>query len=102
VRAAEAGAWVEFDGVGPAEIDRHVDLIRSMKAAGHLGRALVSHDAGWYHVGEPGGGVYRPYDTLMAELVPALRAAKLSEAEIRRLTVDNPANALAVQVRRAR
>jgi phosphotriesterase-related protein len=101
-RAAEAGAWVEFDGIGPKEIDRHVDLVRSMKAAGHLGRVLVSHDAGWYHVGEPGGGAYRPYDTLMADFVPALRAAKLSEAEIRRLTVDNPADAFAVQVRQAR
>ena len=101
-RAAEAGAWVEFDGIGPKEIDRHVDLVRSMKEAGHLGRVLLSHDAGWYHVGEPGGGAYRPYDTLMAEFVPALRAAGLSEAEVRRLTVDNPRAAFAVRVRHAR
>src|SRR3954470_6580798 len=33
-RAAEAGAWVEFDGIGPKEIDRHVGLVRSMKEAG--------------------------------------------------------------------
>jgi hypothetical protein len=33
------------------------------------------------HVGEPGGGAYRPYDALMAEFVPALRVAELSEAE---------------------
>jgi hypothetical protein len=33
-RAAEAEAWVEFDGLGPKEVDRHVALIRSMKAAG--------------------------------------------------------------------
>jgi phosphotriesterase-related protein len=101
-RAAEAGAWVEFDGIGPQEVDRHVDLVRSMKAAGHLGRVLVSHDAGWYHVGEPGGGAYRSYDTLMADFVPALRAAQLSEVEVRRLTVDNPRAAFAVRVRMAR
>jgi phosphotriesterase-related protein len=101
-RAAEAGAWVEFDGIGPTQIDRHVDLVRSMKEAGHLGRVLLSHDAGWYHVGEPGGGAFRPYDTLMAEFVPALRAAGLSEAEVRRLTVDNPRAAFAVRVRPAR
>ena len=101
-RAAEAGAWVEFDGIGPREVDRHVDLVRSMKAAGHLGRVLLSHDAGWYHVGEPGGGAYRPYDTLMADFVPALRAAGLSEAEVRRLIVDNPRAAFAVRVRSAR
>ena len=101
-RAAEAGAWVEFDGIGPKEVDRHVDLVRSMKEAGQLGRVLLSHDAGWYHVGEPGGGEYRPYDTLMADFVPALRAAGLSEAEVRRLTVDNPRAAFAVRVRPAR
>src|SRR4051794_18573491 len=102
VRAAETGAWVEFDGIGPKEVDRHVDLVRSMKAAGLLGRVLLSHDAGWYHVGEPGGGAYRPYDTLMAEFVPALRAAGMSEAEVRRLTVENPRDAFGVRVRPAR
>ena len=70
-----------------------------MKEAGHLDRVLLSHDAGWYHVGEPGGGEYRPYDTLMADFVPALRAAGVSEAEVRRLTVDNPRAAFTVQVR---
>src|SRR5262249_35768290 len=79
LRAAESGAWVEFDGIGPKEVDRHVDLVRSMKEVGHLGRVLLSHDAGWYHVGEPGGGAFRPYDTLMGEFVTALRAAGLSE-----------------------
>jgi phosphotriesterase-related protein len=102
VRAAEAGAWVEFDGIGPQEVDRHVDRVRSMNKAGHLGRVLVSHDAGWYHVGEAGGGTYRPYDTLMTKFVPALRAAGLSEAEVRRLIVENPRDAFAVRVRPAR
>jgi phosphotriesterase-related protein len=101
-RAAEAGAWVEFDGIGPKEVGRHVDLVRSMKEAGQLGRVLLSHDAGWYHVGEPGGGEYRPHDTLMADFVPAMRTAGLSEAEVRRLTADNPRAAFAVRVRPAR
>ena len=101
-RAAEAGAWVEFDGIGPQEVDRHVHLVRSMKEAGHLGRVLLSHDAGWYHVGEPGGGSFRPYDTLMAEFVPALREAGLSEAEVRRLIEENPRDAFTVRVRPAR
>lgn len=101
-RAAEAGAWVEFDGISPQEVARHVDLVRAMKAAGQLGRVLLSHDAGWYHVGEPGGGTYRPHDTLMADFVPALRAAGVSKTEIRRLTVDNPRAAFTVRVRPAR
>jgi phosphotriesterase-related protein len=101
VRAAEAGAWVEFDGIGPKEIDRHVALVRSMQGAGHLGRVLLSQDAGWYHVGEAGGGTFRPYDTLMADFVPALRQAGLPEAEVRRLTVDQPRAAFTVRVRPA-
>src|SRR5262249_49030158 len=102
VRAAKSGAWVEFDGIGPKEIDRHVELVRSMKMAGHLGRVLLSHDAGWYHVGEAEGGACRPYDTLMAEFVPALRAAGFSQAEVRHLIEENPRDAFAVRVRTAR
>jgi phosphotriesterase-related protein len=98
-KAAEAGAWVEFDGIGPDSIEKHVGLVRAMKAAGHLGRVLLSHDAGWYHVGEPGGGTFRPFDTLMAAFVPALAAAGFSEAEVGRLTVDNPREAFTVRVR---
>lgn len=97
VRAAESGAWVEFDGISPREIKPHVELVRAMKDAGHLGRVLLSHDAGWYHVGEPGGGEFRPFVALMADFVPALRAAGLTEAEIRRLTVDNPRAAFSVR-----
>jgi phosphotriesterase-related protein len=99
VQAAERGAWVEFDGIGPNSIDRHVGLVQAMKARGLLGRVLISQDAGWYHVGEPGGGTFRPYTTLFAEFLPALRAAGFTEAEVRALTVENPQAALAVRAR---
>ena len=58
-RAAKAGAWVEFDGISESSVARHVELVTQMKAQGLLGRVLVSHDAGWYRVGEPGGGQFR-------------------------------------------
>lgn len=93
-RLARRGAWVEFDGVSPSTLDRHADLVRHMKAAGLLERVLVSHDAGWYHVGEPGGGSFRPFDTVFTEFVPALRKAGLTDADVRSLLVDNPARAL--------
>ncbi|MDG3007931.1 phosphotriesterase family protein [Paludisphaera mucosa] len=99
--AASRGAWVEFDGVGPGSVDRHVELVAAMKGKGRLGRVLLSHDAGWYHVGEPGGGEFRPFDTLWKDLVPALRKAGLSEADVRTLTVDNPRAAFTIRVRRA-
>jgi phosphotriesterase-related protein len=99
-KAAERGAWVEFDGVAPGSVERHVTLVRSLKARGHLGRVLLSHDAGWYHVGEPGGGAFRPYTTLVADFLPALRAAGFGEQEDRRLSVDNPREAFTIRVRR--
>ena len=55
---------------------------------------LVSHDAGWYHVGEPDGGEFRPFDTLFTTFVPALKAAGLTEADVQQLLVDNPRRAL--------
>ena len=94
VRAGRQGAWVSFDGLGPKSVGRHLALVLAMRDAGLLGRVLLSHDAGWYHVGEPGGGDYRPHDLLFTEVLPALRARGLTAAEITRLTVENPRQAL--------
>ena len=65
-----------------------------MKEQGLLGRVLVSQDAGWYRVGEPGGGEFRGFDTLFAKFVPALIAAGFTKAEVQQLLVDNPRRAL--------
>ena len=94
LRAARRGAWVEFDGVSPSSVDLHVKLVRQMKEADLLNRVLVSHDAGWYHVGEPDGGRFRPFDTVFTSFVPALSRAGFSDVEVRRLLVDNPRRAL--------
>ena len=93
-RVATRGAWVEFDGISAESAARHVDLVRHMKNEGLLGHVLVSHDAGWYRVGEPGGGQFRPYDTLFTAFLPALKAAGLDEADVRQLLVNNPRSAL--------
>ena len=93
-RAAKAGAWVEFDGISDSSIDRHVELVTRMKAQELLGRVLVSHDAGWYRVGEAGGGQFRPYDTIFTRFVPALTAAGVTRDEVSQLLVDNPRQAL--------
>ena len=98
-QVARSGAWVEFDGIGPDSIDRHVELVTTMQRAGLLDRVLVSHDAGWYSVGEPRGGVVRGFDTLFARFVPALKAAGFHDDDIRQLTVTNPARAFAIGVR---
>jgi phosphotriesterase-related protein len=67
-----------------------------MTLRGRLDRLLVSQDAGWYHVGEPAGGTYRPHTFLLETLVPALLARGLTEAQTRALLVVNPARALEV------
>jgi len=94
-RVAKAGAWVEFDGISESSIRRHVELVSQMKAQGLLGRVLVSHDAGWYRVGEPGGGQFRAFDTLFTMFIPALTASGFTKDEVRQLLVDNPRRALA-------
>ncbi|GBC95841.1 Phosphotriesterase homology protein [bacterium HR16] len=96
VWAAERGAWVEFDGVSPETVDQHVEFILHLRQKGLLNRVLVSHDAGWYHVGEPGGGMFREYTTLFTHLIPALRKAGFSDEEIEQLTTKNPQRAFAV------
>lgn len=93
--AASRGAWVSFDGLSESSFDRHVELILGMRRRGLLGRVLVSHDAGWYHVGEPDGGTYRPHDLLFTDGLPALRKHGLSDAEIRQLIEENPRQAIA-------
>jgi phosphotriesterase-related protein len=97
--AAAAGAWVEYDGVAHASAEKHVNLVLRMKEAGHLGRVLISQDAGWYHVGEPAGGNFRPYGLLFTEFLPLLRKAGLDERHIETLLVRNPREALTLRER---
>jgi phosphotriesterase-related protein len=96
-RAAQEGAWVSLDGVGPQSLEAHALAVLDLARLGRLGRVLVSQDAGWYHVGEAGGGTYRAYSYLFDVFLPALRARGLSEADVRMLMVDNPASAFAVR-----
>jgi predicted metal-dependent phosphotriesterase family hydrolase len=93
-RAAEAGAWLEFDGISSTALDAHVDAIVEMARAGFLDQLLVSQDSGWYHVGEPAGGDFKGYTYLFDAFLPALRKRGFTEAQIKRLMVDNPARAL--------
>ncbi len=93
-RVAEEGAWISFDGLAADNVDQYLTLVTTMRAAGLLNRVLISHDAGWYHVGEAGGGTYRSHDTLFTTFIPRLRASGFGEAEIQQLVVENPRRAL--------
>jgi len=96
-RAAALGAWVEFDGVSPKTRDEHVQLVMAMKRAGRLHRTLISQDAGWYNVGEPGGGNYRGYEFLFTDFLPALRKAGATKRDIDTLLIVNPRLALTLR-----
>jgi len=98
-RAAAKGAWVEFDHISPKDLGRHVQMVQTMKERGLLHRVLVSHDAGWYEIGKPNGGPFRPYDTLFKEFLPALKEAGFGYDEIQQLLVVNPREAFTIQVR---
>jgi phosphotriesterase-related protein len=73
-RIAEAGAWVEFDHVGPSEqaLSWHLQCLRFMDANKLLGRALISQDAGYYRPGEPDGGAYKDYAHIYTKFLPML------------------------------
>lgn len=98
-RAAEQGAWISLDGLGPDNVGSYIESITALKERDMLDHLLVSHDAGWYHVGEPEGGTFRSFDTLHMRLIPTLVQAGFTDEEIHRLFVINPAEAFAVRKR---
>ena len=106
IAAAKRGAWISLDNVN-AQRDKNpgsrsstqwfVERLKAMKDAGVLNRVLISHDAGWYRPGEPGGGNFRGFTDIFTTLVPALGEAGFTEEEIDQLLVVNPAEAFTVR-----
>ena len=87
-RVAKAGAWVEFDGIGPKSVDWHHECVAFMARQKLLAKTLVSQDSGWYRVGEAGGGNYRGYSFIYTDFLP-----RLDPAWVRPLMEDNPVRA---------
>jgi len=100
LKAAQQGAWVEFDGLSEGSAEKHLQLVKGMIDQGFADRVLISQDAGWYHVGESKGGMFRPYTFLFASFIPLLRRAGISPEQVRSLLIDNPRKALALQIRK--
>jgi phosphotriesterase-related protein len=93
-KAAEAGAWIEFDGISSETVDENISLIRETRRAGYLRRVLVSQDAVGFHVGEERGGYCPGYTFMFSDFLPQLRKSGIDETETRMLTIENPRRAL--------
>lgn len=100
IAAAKAGGWISFEDVRTDNIQPAIDFLQRMKSNNVLTRALISHDAGWYNVGEPKGGAYRNYNAISDILIPQLRANNFTQAEIDTIFIHNPARAFAIEVRK--
>ncbi|MEZ4699456.1 MAG: hypothetical protein R2834_03920 [Rhodothermales bacterium] len=105
INAARQGAWISLDNVNhanadkPGGIDWLVPVLKKMKDERLLHKVLISHDAGWYHVGQENGGDYRGYIDIFDYLVPALTDHGFSQEEIDLLLMQNPQRAYAVNIR---
>ncbi|CAN5378369.1 aryldialkylphosphatase [soil metagenome] len=99
-KAARLGAWVEFDGISPESLEEHVNFVLDMKKEGLLNNTLISHDAGWYNVGDAEGGNFRSYQTVYDSFIPALQSKGFSKKEINQLMVTNPRESLTINIRK--
>lgn len=100
IKAAKMGAWIEIDGISLQNYEGYARQIAALRKAGLLNKVLVSCDAGWYHVGEPQGGIYRSHATVLNELLMALHRLNFSDQDVEQLLVYNPAEAFTVSVRK--
>ena len=90
------GVWIEYDAIGGGQSDwLYLERVLGMLQAGLGSRVMLSHDRGWYHPGEPGGGTPRPFTYIVESFLPKLGDAGVDDATIAMLTAGNPARAFA-------
>jgi predicted metal-dependent phosphotriesterase family hydrolase len=90
-----AGAWVSIDAIGRKPVAEHLAIVLPLLQESRL-RLLLSMDSGWYHVGQPGGGKINDFNALTDRFLPALRSAGITAAQVKRITVENPARVFAL------
>jgi phosphotriesterase-related protein len=101
IKVAKAGAWVSIDGLNTENVHQYVRWLQEFRNEDLLNKILVSHDAGWYSPGEPGGGSFTPYSTVFEKLLPELRKYDFTDQEIGRIFINNPAAAFSIRLRKA-
>ncbi|HZY82231.1 MAG TPA: phosphotriesterase [Cyclobacteriaceae bacterium] len=100
VEAARQNCWVAFDGISPTTIDENLRRVQLMKSENLLDHVLLSHDSGWYNIGEPGGGNYRPYTCIATQFIPKLKENGFTQKEIDQLFKVNPQKAFAIKIKK--
>lgn len=97
--AAERGAYIGFDNLGPQQEERYLKLVLDALTAGLEEHILLSHDAGWYRPGEPDGGAsqVRGFTYLIEGFLPRLRQEGVGEELIALMTETNPKRAFRVR-----
>ena len=101
LEAASRGAYVEFDSIGQPGVDQEelASAVMFLIEEGFANHVLLSHDAGWFQPGNPGGepeGGIRGYTALTNEFIPLLQDNGIDDRTISLLTVENPKHAFAI------
>lgn len=92
---AKDGVWIELDGLAWGGDEEHANKLLRLLDGGYEDQVLISQDAGWYHIGEEGGGEIIPFTRLKDAFLPRLKAAGVDERIIDKITVQNPSQAFA-------
>lgn len=106
---ASHGAWVSIDGMGSIRVDpdsgdtlqleRYVDYLVNLKQAGMLDKTLISHDGGWYTVGEENSEMSRPFTAIFQFVIPALKSQGFTDQDVDQLLIENPGKAYTIDKR---
>lgn len=101
-KLAAKGVWISIDNVEDSRgrLQKAHNIIMNFKDAGMLDRVLISHDGGWYRVGEPGGGHFSDFSDIFSKLIPMLMDSGLTKDDIDLLLKTNPVKAYSVKIRK--
>ncbi len=100
IELAKKGAWISLDGISKSNVADNINTLQQLKKEKLLHKILLSQDAGWYNIGEAGGGKFRNYMDFFDSFLPALKKSGFSETEIHQLTFVNPSLAFTLNVKR--
>ena len=105
-RIARKGAWVSLDGMGSIrvdtatgdtlELDNYVDYLVNLRKDNLLHRVLISHDSGWYTVGDENETMGRRFTPIFQYVIPELKRRGFTDQDVNQLLVINPALAYSV------